>query len=241
MKRYVPILAVSLIALGCTGSKDSAKPADPSKETAPSQSGSSEPAKSVPTLADLPAELKHDGYEYYGLGNEKPVDMEIKGGGKELTGSQTTKLTEIKDGKATFSVDRTGGLAGVGQNELTLEKDGIYIKSSTVMKVGAHDLEFPAKLTPGTSWPSNMEVEMEGQQMKLVSTNKVIGLKKITIPAGSYDAMLVESKGKGTINGKKITMESQSWHVKGIGAVKVSFKTTYADGKVDTNTMQMTK
>ncbi|HEY0868036.1 MAG TPA: hypothetical protein VGE01_11685, partial [Fimbriimonas sp.] len=171
MKRILYLAVLGILFAGCTPKTDSAKNgADQPGET-PKTAGAAtdEPGKpaldtsptDTPLVSQLPAELKHDGFEYYGLANEQPIEIEVTSApnGRTLTGTQTTKLVSFAGGKATFRRERTGNLESLGVDEYSLEPTGIYVTSSTVAKTKDRYLEIPAKLEPGKTWQDTTEIE----------------------------------------------------------------------------------
>lgn len=200
------------------------------------------PTETPKTSTDIPVELKHAAYRYYGLSFDQPMNMEVvtTGNSGNRTGSQTTTLKKYKNGVAIYSVQRTGGLADLGSMEVRLEKSGIFVQSSPLAKIGPHDIEMPASLEPGTKWQSNSEIDNPGQKIKIDSTFRVVRFEKVTTKKGSYDALLISSTGSGMMNGDKIVMETRSWYVKDRGNVKAVITTKSAKGKVNTVTLQET-
>ena len=198
--------------------------------------------KPNPSPGAIPAELKHEGYAYYGLGFNAPMNMEIvtSSGGGTRTGSQTTTLKEIKNGAAIYGIERTGGLAELGSMEVRLEKSGIFVHSSPLAKIGPNDVEVPAALKFGTHWLSTSEIDKPGQKLKIVSTFKVVRFEKIKTKRASYNALLITSTGSGTMNGEKISMDTKSWYVKDRGNVKAIILTKTNKGKSSTVSMQET-
>ncbi len=228
---------------GC-GPKDKPTPV-PAPEPGPSSSAGG-PQRTVPSvpLSSLPDSLKHEAYEYYGLGNDKPMDLErrMEGSPDIVTGSQTYHLKEVKDGKALFVAVRTGGLALIGDTDISLEADGIYAMSSTIGTITPHQLELPAKLDIGSKWNAETKIELGGGiTIEHKSVNKVIGIQKIKTPAGSYDALLIQSSGPATIQGEHKEIRTRAWFVKGLGAVKMEVVETSKDGSKQTILIQNTK
>lgn len=226
---------------GC-GGKDKPAP-EPAPAPAPPVSTSEPSAPTVP-LSSLPEELKHAAFEYYGLGNDQPMDLErkIEGQPDTVTGSQTFRLREVKDGKALFTVVRTGGFASVGDSDLSLEADGIYAMSSTIGTITPHQLELPAKLDPGSKWDAETKLEQGGGvTLEHKSVNKVVGVQKVTTPAGTYDALLIESSGPAKIQGEAKEMRTRAWFVKGLGAVKMEIIEISKNGSKQTILIQNTK
>ena len=235
------VVAVSV--WGC-GSKEKPAPEPaPAPAPAPSVSGSEPSAPTVP-LSSLPDELKHEAFEYYGLGNDQPMDLErtIVGQPDTVTGSQSFRLKEVKDGKALFTVVRTGGFASVGDSDLSLELDGIYAMSSTIGTITPHQLELPAKLGVGAKWDAETKLEQGGGiTLEHKSVNKVVGMQKVTTPAGTYDALLIESSGPAKIQGEAKEMRTKAWFVKGLGAVKMEIVEISKGGSKQTILIQNTK
>jgi len=255
MKKSFILLPALLLAFGCSSSEPTA-----SGTTTAATSGSTDTAKKPdaaapatttgtadkgPKLSEVPAALKYDGYVYYGLDNPNPMNLEITTSAQPtevLTGTQTTTLKSIVNGVPTFVISRTGNLDQLGVQELRVEKDGIYDSASTIAKIGPHDLEIPAKLTPGsTTWNSHSEVDNAKQKMTSDNVYKVERIEKVTTKAGEHEALLITSTGSSVLNGKKVKMTSSGWFVKDLGAVKTVLKTTSPDGKTETITIQETK
>lgn len=256
MKRatYLLPLLSSLFVFGCQSAKPTAEPASTTGATATTSapsptkpdSGSTSPAPATadsgPSLDVIPSELKHEGYDYYGLANSKPMDMVATStSGKDtMTGAQITKLESYKDGKAVFSIERTGRLADFGSQKVTLEKDGIYVTYSSMAKVD-HDLEVPATLPPGKEWKNRMVIDAPAQQTELNSVFKVVGEVDVKTKVGDRKALLITSSGQGTMRGEKVKLTSQNWYVKGVGGVKSLITITHANGKSDSITLEETK
>ncbi|RYG41131.1 hypothetical protein EON79_21360 [bacterium] len=245
-----PLLPALLVAclVGCQAEEPkTAKPAvSPVNSGAPGMSSAADGPgpKVAASVAQIPAELKHAAFDYYGLGNEEPMDMEVRttADAGVRTGSQITRFKGLEDGKALYQVERTGGLTELlGQMDVTLEADGIYVKSSSVAKVGERDVEMPAKLDPGTTWEARTVVDQPGRELNVLVKFTVVGEQSITTPKGPRNALLVTSTGNGTMMTKNVRMDSKSWYVKGVGMVKSELKFTDAAGKASTITIQEAK
>jgi hypothetical protein len=180
-------------------------------------------ASGLPAPKGLPDELKNDAYAYYGLGNEKPVRLEVSYGPGLPTQEATrqTSFVKAEGGKATFVQKQTGALANEGDITFSLEKDGIYVMESSRNKVKPHSLEMPAKLEVGGGWEDHTEMTQGDQEIKLDNTLKIVGKERVATPGGTFDdALHVTSTGKGTLGGRAVTLNTQHWYVLGIGPVK---------------------
>jgi len=242
------------------GSKTSAPDSAPaSAATPPTQSAptsptppTSAPTASVPTPTTgaktastdvVPAALKHEGYQYSGVDHHGPIDMEETTSaqpGVVTTGSQTITFTGIKNGKAVYNVDHTGGLAVLGSEEWAISTEGVFTTKSSVANFGDKAMELPADPKPGMTWKVSMKASRADENMDTENTMKIIGKDNVTTKAGTFkDALVVEQIGVGTLQSKKVRTVSKSWYVKGIGLVKADMKIT-TDGKTQTVLIQET-
>lgn len=166
---------------------------------------------------------KTDAYEYYGLGNDKPVRLEISSaeGAPPMIGTRSFSKGEVKDGKATYIEHQTGALESQGDITFSLEKDGLYVMSSSKTELKAHTLEMPAKLDVGSGWKDHTEMSPDGKKIVLDNDIKIERKERVTTPGGTFDdALYITSTGQGTIEGKPVTLTTKSWYVRGMGPVK---------------------
>ena len=235
-----PESSASTAPAGNKPSVDTTTPSTTASATPPSTTPGSAPAVAV-----LPPEIKTEGYDYSGLANPKPVDMELimsTQPGQVITGSETVTLKEVKGGQAVYNVDRTGGLAVLGTEEWTLDKDGVYTTKSSVMDLDAKAMELPAVPKPGMTWKVHTKADKSNMKMDMVITFKIIGKQSVTTKAGKHeDALMVEQDGVGTLQNQKVRTVSQNWYVKGLGLVKAAMKTITPDGKTESLSIQETK
>jgi len=186
-----------------------------------------------PTLDQLPASVKTDAFEYEGLANDKPqkfVDTSVQGSGKTkpepMTGTFQITLKDIKDGKAIFEEVSTGGQDGGQTEKMSADATGVYHEDlSPVKLLTPHVIELPAKLGPGTTWSDKTSVDLGAgvgisKVVTLDDSNKVVGVKSITTKLGTFDALEVDTSGKGTFDKQAITVDLKRWYVKGVGIVK---------------------
>lgn len=205
MKQFLPLLALLALPLaGCdSAGKDS--------------------ASNSPAPPGLPAELKNDAFDYYGLGNPKPVQLEIitQEGFPPIPGTRSFAMGKVEDGKATFIEHQTGALESQGDITFSLEKDGLYVMSSSKTELKAHSLEMPAKLDVGSGWKDHTEMAPGGKKIVLDNDLKVERKERVSTPGGTFDdALYITSIGQGTIDGKPVKLTTKSWYVRGIGPVK---------------------
>jgi hypothetical protein len=166
--------------------------------------------------------LKTAAYEYYGLANTKPIDYELTGDGLVgvQTGSQKTSFKSISNGSPLFSQTRTGGLSILGDDEVSIDKVGVHVISSTIETVEPNNIEFPADVTPGKSWTSHDKISKDGIDSDIISRYTIKGVEPVKTKRGVLQALKITSVGIGTQNGQKLRMETESYYVKGIGLAK---------------------
>ena len=253
LRTFLGLAMVASFALGCSGNtvtpvKTSGEVTKGEPATGKDPVASEKKAEETPVAignpGELPADLKNEAYAYYGLGMTKPLVMEVTSSNQSgiQTGTQEAKLISVEDGKATYEIERTGNLGDLlGGMTVTLERDGIYVKSSTIAKVGKRDLELPNNLTPGSTWESSTTVDQPGKQLNVVNSFKVVGVQPLKTKAGSYQALLITSTGSGTVNGQNVKMQTKSWYVKDRGAVKAVLSTTSGSGQTSSVTVEESK
>ena len=239
MKNTFLLCAIAFALVGCNPEKDTAASGGTSgTPQRPAATTGTAPASTdtTPVSRDqIPADLKTDAFEYFGLSNDKPVDMEYTATAQPglHTGSVITTLTDMKDGKPVFTIERTGGLAPLGTQKVSLEKDGIYVIESDPPILDGPQLQMPSDLTPGKSWKNRIRFDQGGTKMDVEMTYTIKGVEKFKTKKGDREGLLVLAKGSGTRNGAKLTMESKEWHVKGLGPVRAELISKTADGKTE--------
>ena len=191
----------------------------------------------------VPAELMHEGYEYYGLGNTSPVEMVIRIPDQEArTGTQQIELKELKEGKAIYSIKRTGGLEALGDEEVLLTKDGIFAYKAGTELIKPQKLELPGVITPGRKWPTDSQFTgPNGNSLKQKSTTKIVGMEKTKTPSGEVDALVVSESGSFSQQGVTTPVTARMWLVKGKGVVKLEVKTKPQGGAEQTLVIEVTK
>lgn len=239
----LPLIAGFVLVVGCKQETpaDTAKAADkPATSTdVAAKTGAEQPKAGAPAKApeagDIPATLKSDAYDYFGLANSKPIDYEMRTEGKpEIgTGSIKTEFAGMKNRVATYTTTRTGALEQFGATDsITLEPDGIYTVSTSAGKMNGKHLELPSKLVAGTKWSDKMSLETTaGQKMEGEDSFAAKGTESVQTKAGKYQALRVESTGTAVIDGQKVRTENRYWYVRGKGFVKFESKVTPEKGK----------
>ncbi len=250
MKKQTSLWLLTLIVIGLIGCESKSGDANASNSTLKSVSSDNNGAgtntpdannagkiegQSVEPgldLSKIPAELKNDAFEYYGLGRTDPIKMTVTQNGASEPATQTVSLKKVENGIAEFTITNQGGLEKLGEVMVSLDKNGIKVVSVNGQKADSETFELPSGLTTGKTWP----FKLESNGMKLTGSNVVKGTESITTAVGTYkDALLVVSTATGIQSGQKVMLKSKQWLVKGRGQVKAEI--TNVSGK---NTQSVT-
>lgn len=225
----VPFLAVVLG--GCSSAPTPEPPVV--KSSGGSSGGKADVGTALPKYP--PKELQHEGYAYFGLGNDRTMDVELRVKGRPTkTGGVTAHLEKVEDGKVTYKIERTGAIAeDLGSDTVVLDKDGIYMTGSSVGTIEPEkSLQMPAKLTPGTKWHTKSKVTKGEQVIEEDSDYRVSGFEKVKTAVGEYNALIIESTGTASVSalGKKnnAKYDTKYYYVKDRGLVKAVLTMTFA-------------
>lgn len=210
-----PFLVLALA--GCDkGATATATNSDTNKATA---SNSEAPAQ----VAEIPAELKTDAFDYYGLSRTEPMKLAIKQKGQpDKVGTQTFKLVKVENGVAEYNLESSDTLVGLDTATFKVEKGGIRAASNGTISSDPATWELPADLKPGKTWEIKTTKE---SAMQMTGSNKVVGTESVTTPVATYkDALLITVNASGTQAGRSFKLNSKLWLVKGRGTVKTEIE-----------------
>jgi hypothetical protein len=134
------------------------------------------------------------------------------------------------DGQDTVRVVLARNGAYFAEIHYRLTDEGIF-KTKVISAYGVDDSKpvqkvLPARISAGYTW------NWESENKKAKETAKVVGFEKVTVPAGTFDAVLVQYTGNAE-DGTEYT--DKTWFVKGIGYVK-----NVSVVKGETTTMELT-
>lgn len=179
-------------------------------------------------LSKLPADLKGDAFDYYGLGRSEIVNLSVDDGTGPKPGTQSTKLTKVEKDYAEFMVVNEGALSVLGSVKIRLDKDGVKIISVNGIAAAPDTVELPNGLTKGKKWP----FKYNAPDSPITGTNVLVGTQSVKTSVGTYnDALLIESTASGKQSGQQIQLKSKQWLVKGRGMVKTEFSRNVAGNK----------
>jgi len=235
--KTLPFLALALAALfivGCdkSSSAPAAKGGEASKTVTP-------PTPEAPKVPDA---LKTDGYYYYGLDNTQPLTYSVSDGvAKPADGVQTVQLKGV-DKDANYTISRTGALTNMGDEDLVVKADGVYLVRSMWGPVEPPMLSFPDKAAEGKTWKTASEMKGADDRSIKMECNWTIGkAEKLKVEAGEFDVIKVTGNGSLTMEGKSHPLTAEGWYSKKVGAVKLSVKSKDDAGKDKATVVELKK
>lgn len=222
----------AIVASACTQTGGSAAGPAPTSTAA----GKPEPPKTID------AKLAHDAYSYNGLDctDELSYDFVQGKGTTPEAGAQTVEGPKSVEGETQYTIRRTGGLSTLGDDTVAVREDGVYLVGSSISVPSKPTLLMPAKLEPGTVWDTNIELDSNGNKVRLSAKNKAVAVEKVKVKAGEFDAMLVTQAGELENAGAKGSVSAKTWYAKGLGVVKMSLEIKQADGMIVTSSIELT-
>lgn len=235
-------LAFAVLLAGCSGSSTTSTETTTTSgattgTTGTTPTGTTEPAKTdTPASASresIPSELKHEGYDYYGLGSDKKINMvSEQKGSPDLTGTTEFQFVELKDGKAKFKQVFGGDLTSqFPSSDLVVDKDGVYSVNLGQSELDKPQMELPAKVSAGKTWKLDKPIETGGTTITKFDS-RIVGPESINVPLGTFDAMKVTADVEMKTGADKRTAKMTAWYAKGVGTVKLSM--VFFDGKTTT-------
>ncbi len=211
---------IALVALALAGCNQESKTTPEVKSGAPEPVKVEEPVvPSGPKLTDVSTALRHDGFEYYGLGNEKPQKMKLNQGGTVVEGEQAFQLDSVTADTAVFKQVWSGGLPAA-DSKVEVTSKGIFGIEAKGTKINPPQMELPAKPIAGMMWKSDAKIEVDGSTISN-STGKIVGVQTIKVGTRSIQALVVKRTSQISSGTIKQTMATTEYYEKGVGAVKL--------------------
>lgn len=237
MKWRLLFFALVILGLAGCGQQDATPPVG---KTDPVVSAKSEPPAKTdsPTalkLADLPASLKHSGFEYYGLGNEKSQKMKLVQAGSTVEGEQAFELESVTPDGAVFKQVWSGGLPSA-DSKVQVTAKGIFGIEAKGTKIDPPQMEMPANPVAGVTWKSNAKIVVDGSTISN-STGKIVGVQSVKVGTRSVQALVVKRTSTVSSGTVTQTMATTEYYEKGVGAVKL--EVTMSGGGQPTRSFSM--
>lgn len=223
-------IGASLVLAGCGGSSgpsgslasngSTSSPA--SSSTKPAGSGSS--ATTSTTSADsLPFPVGvGDTWTYkttFGQTVNKMTAVTPVSGGQQVTMATTSTVDGTTSRNTGYYVVHSNG-------EISLPLSQFDTSSSTTVKLISGGVYWPpaAQLAAGDTSHSTIKIEFSqggvSQKVDAHITVKGAGTQKVTVPAGSYSATVVNMTMAETIEGIAVSTQVRTWLASGVGPVK---------------------
>lgn len=233
------LLGLAFVIAGCQRQA----PAEPEADQQPGAAAADQPAPAETVLV-LPEELRHEAALWHGLDQIRPKTywFSMENGGREGMGSQVAEINLIEGGVAQLSITRTGALADIGNEEVEVRPDGIWLVSTTLGTLDKPAKSMPANPAVGETWSNEYVLTATGgQKLQGRSNFRVARQEEVTTRAGTFQALLVVEEGTITVNDQRSTTRARSWYAKGHGMVKLIAEVTTPDQPKTTFTVELTQ
>jgi len=205
---------------GSTGSGSSSAPASSSSSAASGSGGST----SVVSAATVPFPVGvGDTWIYkttYGKTiNKMTAVTPVSGGQKVTMSSAITSLGSTSHNTAYYVVDSDGSIS-LPFSQFNTNNSG------TSVKLISGSIFWPpaAELASGKAYHDTLQIEFKisGAQQKVDAhvTVQGAGTQSVTVPAGTYNATVVNMTMAETVEGIAVSSEVRTWLASGVGPVK---------------------
>lgn len=246
MKKLVFLLPVFL-AVALAGCQNNAPATTKTDDTTTSSNSTDKPSDTTQVAEprktdanDVGPELRHAGYEYYGLGcmDDLVYDLELNGVFEK--GKQTVNYQGLVDGVPTYVINRTGSLSQLGSETLQLKKDGVVLTEASLGKLSEPVIALPADVAVGKTWTVPQKiVRSDGKVLEMTANNKVDKQEKIKVPAGEFDCLHVVTTGTIKFDGKSQPYVADCYYAKTVGTVKLTITSTAEGDKKQTTVVTL--
>lgn len=231
MKKLAPLsilAALLILTVGCAPEAKKETP-EPAATTGGTEDGSTTVTKKS-DAEDVGDELRHEAYQYYGLGNTKVLVYDLTMNGATEEGRQEVNYQGMVESVPTYVINRTGSLSQLGNETLQLKSDGVLLSSTTMGDLNEPVIALPADVAVGKAWSDTRVItRVDGKVLEMTSNYKVEKSEKVTTPAGDFETLVIVSDGTIKHDGKTEPFRGQIYHAKGIGTVKLSISTGAAN------------
>jgi DUF3108-like len=241
--------SIRLIGLGAAVCLAGCGPSTTQANTSSGQGGASAGtpgpnATSEPPAPTVPEALKYASYVYNGFDRSGPLTYlfaKIQGD-QPTEGTQVTALKSVKDGIASFEVTRTGSLQRLGDEDLLVKPDGIYMERSSVGTPSAPVKVMPTDFKIGTVWDYDYVLNTpDGKKIRFKGKGRVEKEEKVKVAAGEFDTLMTTETATMDNDGVKGSVSSKSWYAKDIGAVKMKMEVKDSKGQILQSSLELAK
>jgi hypothetical protein len=218
-------VATALLVAGCGGGSAPSSSGSSGQHPATKSSSSSTPASSsgnsVTTAAYFPVGAgytwvyKETGFGGTGTSTQKILSVTPSAAGEVATLDNTITYPEVKTTRETLIFHPDGSiqvpLTQFGNASVTIESGEIIWPSAAQLASGApyHDTIVMKVDEDGHNMTFTMPVTVQGA-----------GTSSVTVPAGTYQATLINETMTSSIDGYKLSLALRTWVANGVGPVK---------------------
>lgn len=240
-RRFLTVSSLGFLALAVLGCQPAA-PANPTATTTGSAGTTGSASEVKPDLSTVAADLKHDGYKYYGLGYQGTLTYEYDRNGIKSEGQQTVEFAGMDGDAAKFKFTRSGALSQIGDETVVSKKDGVYSIEAQGHKLDPIVLAMPAEVPAGKTWEANQKLTDPTGNPVETATKQTIGkIEKVKTAAGEFDCVMLTMAGTIKTGGKTVPFNAQAWYSADVGTVKLKISGKNSKGEPDVTTITLAK
>ena len=196
----------------------------------------------LPDPAAVSTELKHDAFAYNGFDRRTQLTYLFSQfqGDTAKQGTQMSELKSLTSDVAAYSVKRSGSLDQIGDEELEVRPDGVYLVSTEQGSPNIPVRLMPSVVKPGTVWNYDYVLTTtQGLKMTFKGRAKAEKETKLKVAAGEFDTLMVTETAEMDKGGTKGTVSSKTWYAKGVGVVQMKMELKDSSGKIVTSTVEL--
>lgn len=242
--RFLLPLSATLLALVMGGCNPTAKPLEPGPKSGngSTENGGKDGSTAPTDASSIASELKHDAFSYNGFEGKKKLTYLFSQykGETPAPGSQTSVMKSATPTVAAFSVKRSGSLDVIGDEELEVRTDGVYLVSTEQGSPAEPVRLMPSVVNVGTVWNYDYALTTAGGiKMGFKGKARAEQEVKLKVKAGEFDTMMVSETAEMDKGGTKGTVSSKTWYAKGIGVVQMKMELKDNTGKIVSSTIEL--
>ena len=195
----------------------------------------------TPVPSPIPTQLQHDAFMYNGFNKTTQLSYLFSQyqGDTPKTGFQTSVVKSVAPSLATYSVKRSGSFDLVGDEELEVRPDGVYLVSSDQGSPSKPVRLMPATVRIGTVWDYDYILTKGDVKMSFKGKARAEKEVKLKVTAGEFETLMVSETAAIDKGGTKGTVSSKTWYAKGIGVVQMKTELKDSNGKIVTSSIEL--
>lgn len=225
-----------LLIVATAVSVGSCRRADKNTQTAqptPSKENAESPESSATPKVEIPAAAMTESLKYLGAPFQRPIKYKMTGSPAISEATQTIVVKSADDEKVVVAAKWDSPL--LGSETYESKPDGVWCVELRGERLKEPVLFLPSDVTTGKRWTQDFVLTTNGESLRLVNRMRIVGVEKVTVPLGEFDALVIEQTSTITSANAKRSGSGKTWLAQGVGVVKsvVKHKGTRGAERVD--------